>query len=138
MRDLFNKISNIFMIPLLRSPLHFLVSGSYMLITFTGRKSGKIYTTPVEYRQENHTLTVFTQRRRSWWKNFQGGAPITLRLRGHEVRAMAEIGSMDEADLRDTFKRMYPRIPTEQAVVIAPRSVMLKIHLPQTDAVQAH
>src|SRR5262249_17743027 len=34
---------------LLRSPVHGLMSKSLMLITFTGRKSGRRYTTPVRY-----------------------------------------------------------------------------------------
>jgi hypothetical protein len=34
---------------LLRSPLQGLMSSSTMLITFAGRKSGKTYTTPVNY-----------------------------------------------------------------------------------------
>ncbi len=43
-----------------RSPLHFLVSKSIMLITFTGRKTGNRYTTPISYLPEGDTVTVFT------------------------------------------------------------------------------
>ena len=32
----------------LRSPVHKMVSKTVLLITFTGRKSGKTYTTPVD------------------------------------------------------------------------------------------
>lgn len=45
---------------LLRSPFHGVVSNSLMLVTFTGCKTGNEYTTPVGYRQEGDTLTVFT------------------------------------------------------------------------------
>jgi hypothetical protein len=45
---------------LLRSPLHGIVGRSFMLITFTGRKSGRAYTTPVQYVQDSNTLYVGT------------------------------------------------------------------------------
>ena len=45
-------IFNPFMVWLLRSPLHKLASKNTLLITFTGRKSGKKYTTPVNYASD--------------------------------------------------------------------------------------
>ena len=90
MRKFINSLGNIFMPALLRSPLHFLASGSIMLISFTGRKSGKSYTTPVQYLRENDIVTVFTRRDRVWWKNLRGGAPVSLHLRGREIQGVAE------------------------------------------------
>jgi len=34
---------------ILRSPLHPLMSGAYVIVTFTGRRSGAMYSTPVQY-----------------------------------------------------------------------------------------
>lgn len=79
---------NKLMMFILRSPLHGLVSRKIMLITFTGRKSGRPYTTPVSYMQQGNTITLFTHGR--WWQNCCGGAPVTLRLRGQNVRGSAE------------------------------------------------
>ena len=73
---------------ILRSPMHSMVSKTVLLITFTGRKSGKIYTTPVDYSQDGNHVYVFTHA--SWWKNLRGGAPVTLRLRGQDVLGLAE------------------------------------------------
>ena len=42
----------------LRSPVHGMVSNSIMLITFTGRKSGKAYTTPVSFTQLDDQVTI--------------------------------------------------------------------------------
>jgi len=53
-----NQFWNRWVIWLLQSPLHGLVSQGMLLITVTGRKSGKTYTTPVEYRQENQCITT--------------------------------------------------------------------------------
>ena len=53
-----------------------------MLITFTGRKSGRSYTTPVTYSQQGEQIVFHSTQR--WWKNLEGGALVTLRLRGRE------------------------------------------------------
>lgn len=74
---------------LLRSPLHFLVSGNLLLITFTGRKSGKQFTTPVTYTQKGDVVRVFSNQR--WWRNLVGGAAVTVRLRGSDIAGHAEV-----------------------------------------------
>jgi deazaflavin-dependent oxidoreductase (nitroreductase family) len=78
----------------LRSPMHRMVSKTLTLITFTGRKSGKTYTTPVSYYQKDDQVCIFTHA--NWWKNLRGGAPVTLRLRGKDVLGTAEPISEDK------------------------------------------
>lgn len=75
---------------LLRSPFHKLVSGNMMVLTCTGRKSGKAYTLPVSYAQTGDTLWVTSQRKRTWWRNLRGGAPVRLVLRGQTCAGRAE------------------------------------------------
>ena len=66
-----------------------MVSKSVLLISFTGRKSGKTYTTPVSYSQYNDQVTIFTHA--GWWKNLAfPGTPVTLRIRGREFQGLAE------------------------------------------------
>jgi deazaflavin-dependent oxidoreductase (nitroreductase family) len=81
---------NDFVAWLLRSRLHGLLSGGMLLIIFTGRKTGRQYTTPVGYYREGDVLWVITSRDRTWWRNLRGGAEVTLRLRGRNVQAHAE------------------------------------------------
>lgn len=71
----------------LRSPIHGAVSKTVLLITFTGRKSGKIFTTPVSYSQINDQVIIFTHAK--WWKNLRGGASVTLCIKGHEFQGWA-------------------------------------------------
>ena len=71
---------------LLRSPLHFVVSSSLLLITYQGRRSGKRYTTPLRYVREGETLCCFTSRDTKWWRNLEDGAEVVLRLEGRNVR----------------------------------------------------
>lgn len=73
---------------ILSSPLHSLLSGKRLVLTFTGRRSGTRYTTPVNYLQRGRELLITTDSK--WWRNLDGGAPVELRLRGRHVRATAE------------------------------------------------
>src|SRR5436309_15102731 len=81
------KLYNPFVIALLRSPLHGLLDKHTMLITITGRKSGKRYTFPVSYMREGENLLVISQKDRAWWKNLRGGAQVLVFLQGHTLRA---------------------------------------------------
>lgn len=56
---------NLFTRWLLRSPLQSMISKNFMLITYTGRKSGKVYDTPVNYARDGNLLTVVSFRRRT-------------------------------------------------------------------------
>jgi hypothetical protein len=74
--------------PLLRSRLHGMMSGKVVLLSFSGRKSGQRYATPVGYAQpDERTLLLGTFGR--WWRNLRGGAPVTVWLRGVERQATA-------------------------------------------------
>jgi F420H(2)-dependent quinone reductase len=75
---------------LLRSPLHGLFSRQLLLISFNGRKSGRRITTPITYTRIDARTLVFFTSRRGWWRNLAGGAPVTLRLQGRDVPALAE------------------------------------------------
>lgn len=83
-QELYNPI----VIWLLRSPLHGLMSNSTMLITFAGRKSGKSYTTPVNYAWDDHALLVVSPKDRLWWRNLRGGALVTVRVRAQTFRGV--------------------------------------------------
>jgi len=80
---------NPFVAALLRSPLHGLVSSRLMLLTYTGRKSGRTYTIPVGYTRLGGDLLVFTYY--AWWRNLRGGGSVTLGLQGRTMIARAEV-----------------------------------------------
>jgi deazaflavin-dependent oxidoreductase (nitroreductase family) len=85
----FFAVINPTMVRLLRSPLHRLWSDSLMLITFRGRRSGKVFTTPVRFIQNDGVIRCFTSRENQWWKNMRGGADVELRIQGEERRYKA-------------------------------------------------
>lgn len=95
-QNLFLTISNPIIAAMLRSPLHGLLSRSTMLVTVTGMKSGKAYTTPVNYVRQGNTLYTLSSRQRSWWRNLRGGAGVTLVLQGKEIRGTGTVIETDQ------------------------------------------
>jgi deazaflavin-dependent oxidoreductase (nitroreductase family) len=95
----------------LRSPVHGMVSKTILLITFTGRKSGKTYTTPVSYSQFDDQVYVFTHA--TWWKNLRSGTPVTLRLRGREVRGLAEPVAEDKQAIAARLIAHLRKVPSD-------------------------
>ncbi|MEZ4679786.1 MAG: nitroreductase/quinone reductase family protein [Caldilineaceae bacterium] len=86
-------IGNPIMKFMLRSPWHKVASKSIMLITVTGRKSGKRYTTPVNYIEDEDAgiLTVLTHKHRTWWRNLRGNAPVAVVLRGERLTGVGHV-----------------------------------------------
>jgi deazaflavin-dependent oxidoreductase (nitroreductase family) len=83
---------------LLRSPLHRLMSGNTLLVSFNGRRSGKRYTTPVAYLQLGPDEVISTTDGR-WWRNLDGGAPVIVRIAGKTRPGKAEAVTDAEAAL---------------------------------------
>ena len=95
----------------LRSPVHGMVSKTVLLITFTGRKSGKTYTTPVSYSQHGDQVTIFTHA--DWWKNLRGGASVTLNLRGREVQGLAVPVAGDKLTVAAGLMAHLRKVPSD-------------------------
>jgi hypothetical protein len=65
------------------------LSGNLMLVSYTGRKTGKAYLQPVSYARDGDTL--LTPGGGRWKLNLAGGRPVRLRLRGKNVPARADL-----------------------------------------------
>jgi deazaflavin-dependent oxidoreductase (nitroreductase family) len=110
LQGLFLRLSNPILTALLRSPLHAMVDGNMMLISVTGRRSGKVYTTPVNYLREGETLTLVSLRERTWWRNLRGGAQVGLHLQGNARRGLAAVVE-DDASVATVLGRILARDP---------------------------
>jgi len=95
----------------LSSPAHGMVSKNILLITFTGCKSGKTYTTPVCYSQESDQVYIFTHAK--WWKNLCNCTSVTLRLRGREVRGVPESIVEDKEAIAAKLAAHLRRVPSD-------------------------
>jgi hypothetical protein len=98
---------------LLRSPIHFFWSKSLMLITFTGRKSGRRYTTPVRYIRVDGIIRCFTSTENLWWRNLRGGALVSLRIEGKEAPYRALAIDTDRQKIREALKQYLTLFPQD-------------------------
>lgn len=92
---------NTFMIWLLKSSFHGMISSSIMSINYRGRRSGKLYNVPVNYHQDGDKLIVFSDRDRYWWRNMKTNHEVTVQLRGLERQAVAvAVDDLGEVEVR--------------------------------------
>jgi hypothetical protein len=62
-----------------------LVGRGIVMLTYTGRRSGRTFTIPVVYRRtgDGVAIRVSMPDSKTWWRNFLGaGGPLSLRLDG--------------------------------------------------------
>jgi deazaflavin-dependent oxidoreductase (nitroreductase family) len=96
---------------ILRSPLHGMVSKTVLLITFTGRKSGKTYATPVSYSQEGNQVHIFTHA--TWWKNLRSDTPVSIRIRGRELQGLPEMIVEDKQAIAAGLAAHLRNVPSD-------------------------
>jgi len=111
---LYNRIVNPLVRPVLRSPLHPLLSRTLMLLTFRGRRSGRSYTVPVQYAREGSTVIVYAggSAGKTWWRNLAGGAEVTLRIKGRDLRGHAVAVMDDREAVADGLRIWLRRFPS--------------------------
>jgi len=91
------SVANVVMRQVLRLPFPTPLSGSLMLLSFTGRKTGRIYHQPVSYVRDGAVL--LTPGGGRWKLNLSDDQPIRVRLRGRDVWARPEfIRDADEVE----------------------------------------
>jgi hypothetical protein len=104
---------NPLMIRILRSPLHPLLSSGLMLLSYTGRRSGRRIEIPVGYQRSGSTLTVLATRarRKQWWRNFGEPAPVELLVRGRALRGDARLVPAGSEAFRVALESSFRRLP---------------------------
>ena len=92
---------------LLGSPLHWPLSRWFAVLAWTGRKSGRGYSTPISYVREGNTLYATTADR--WWRNLGGGASVAIRIGGrwHKARGIA----LQQGESRAGHERLFRAHP---------------------------
>lgn len=121
------KLINPFVLRILRSSLHGILSERMLIISVRGRKTGKLYHVPVEYRQELGEITIYSHPAWGWWRNLRGGADVNLHLRGFDVHAVAEAIEDRGAIIRSLQSGLKMSPP--QAVEAANDRVLIKVQL---------
>jgi len=98
----------------LRSRLHPLLSWGLMLVTVTGRRSGRVYTIPVGYQRERDAITVLVSRpsRKQWWRNYRERRPLVVHLRGRRLAAYAAVIPPGSVAFRAAIEGAVRRLPS--------------------------
>ncbi len=97
----------------LRSPAHWLLSSGLVLLTVTGRRSGRRYSIPVGYqgRRDGLVILVSYAHTKQWWRNYREPGPVELRLRGRRVDGQALVIEPDSQEFRDCVEASFRRMP---------------------------
>ena len=103
---------------LLRLPFPTPLSQRLMLISITGRKTGKSYRQPVSYVQHDNTL--LTPGGGKWKLNLRESQLVQIRLRGHEVLARPEL-IQDPDEIERLLQRMATANPSVSVFVGIPK-----------------
>jgi deazaflavin-dependent oxidoreductase (nitroreductase family) len=91
------RLVNVPMRVVLGLPFATPLSGRLMLVSLTGRKTGKAYRQPVSYVQQGTVL--LTPGGGRWTLNLREDRPVRIRLRGREALARPElVGDVEEIE----------------------------------------
>jgi hypothetical protein len=106
------RLANPLLRLVLRSPLHRPLSRSLLLLTYSGRHSGRTFTIPVMFVQWDASFVALaaTPEGKRWWRTFRGGAPavVTVARRRHRVEGRLLAGEEAREALRAYLTR-FPR-----------------------------
>jgi hypothetical protein len=109
------KLINPIVKTILRSPLHRMLSRHFMLISFTGRKTGKRYTTPTASLREQDMIYLATGTR--WWKNLQGGATVSLVVAGQRLQGDADVIT-DPSEVAQYIHQFIGKVGSKKAFLL--------------------
>jgi len=99
---------------LLNSPLHALMSGSVMVVYYTGRKTNRPRWTPVRYiRRDDGTVACLTGRETGWWPNFLEPRTVELQIAGRRVTARALARRENSPDKEAVLRAILARFPND-------------------------
>ena len=105
---------------LLRTPgLRSAIGRTFLILTVTGAKTGKRYTTPVQYVRDGDRLLVLSQRTRRWWRNLAERPEVEITMRGETIRTVAHLAEgEEEREAIATTLRRNPRTAKFYGVAI--------------------
>ncbi|MFI7666559.1 nitroreductase/quinone reductase family protein [Nocardia sp. NPDC049526] len=94
---------------ILRSPLHPLLSKRLLIITVSGRKTGREYANPVGYAEHEGHLLIGTAA--NWRNNLIPDVPVRILLRGTNIQAAHEVIT-DEPRAATLYREILTQNPT--------------------------
>ncbi|MBY0399538.1 hypothetical protein K2X89_04540 [Myxococcota bacterium] len=77
----------------LRSRFHAIASAALLVVSWSGRSSGRRFSIPTGYQRDGDDVIVMLSKadRKRWWKNFRSPWPADLLIAGRERTAMGTV-----------------------------------------------
>lgn len=103
---------NNFVGPILRSPLHGIISSNTLIVNYTGVASGRQYNVPVNYVYDDADLLILSNRERVWWRNLRDGRRCTITLKGKDIATTSVVYEDEPAVARQlaVYVKAAPQI----------------------------
>jgi len=124
------RVTNPVLIPLLRSPFGGPLRKQFMVLRFTGRKTGRRYDVPVAAHRLGGELYSLGDAR--WRNNFRGGADVEVTLDGRVTPMRGQL-----IDDPESVAPLYARSIDQLGVKRARRMLGLKINTPGPPTTEA-
>ncbi len=113
-----DRLANRLTVWLARSRMHRLVSGSILVVSYRGRRSGQPHVLPVQYAADPRDPAVLVvypahAERKTWWRNFTDGWVAMLVLRRVEREAHGQVltaASPGRDDAVAAYRHRWPRV----------------------------
>jgi len=104
---------NVVVAAILRSPFHWVLSSGLMLITVTGRRTGRRYSIPVGYQRHEDMLTILVSEapKKQWWRNFHAPSPMEVRVRGKALAGVAHVVAPTSLEFSARAEETLQRLP---------------------------
>jgi len=68
-----------------------LLGKNFAVITVTGRKTGKLISTPVNALPVDGSLTIISKKGRTWWRNLRGGRTAHIHRAGKQTTVHTDV-----------------------------------------------
>ena len=122
-----NRVVNPVVRLILRSPLHPLLSRYLLLLTVTGRTTGRTWTLPLQYAERDGSIWIVpgNPAHKRWWRNLAGDAPATLTIKGKTYIGLGEALTGEAAN---AARPALARSPLEGLTRRSGNSVIVRVH----------
>jgi len=114
----FHRVTNPFVRLVLNSPLHSMFSGRLVLITYTGKKSRKKHSLPVQYAESHDELIVVAgyHQYKKWWRNLLEQQTVKICYRGKWFEASAKAFDGDVEVIAPLLPDYLKRFPASARI----------------------
>jgi len=99
---------------ILRTPLRFLLDGSLIALTYTGRRSGRRFSLVTMYAKFGNELIVLVAQpeKKKWWRNFHEKALVDVRFKGQRYTCAAQLLRTDPSSVVPRLEAYYSKHPS--------------------------